>query len=279
MIDTDAEQLDLKAFRAIADLAYRESGLILPDEKHSMIQSRLRQRLRALGIASFNQYCDLITSDAGSSERTHLISALTTNVSHFFREPHHFDFIRKEVLPKARAKLSQGQKFRIWSAGCSNGQEALSCIMSLLEAAPELAKMDWRVLGTDIDPKVISFARVGNYPARLTSGIPPALLSKYFVADEIRPEPTYQARPELLNIVKFNVLNLLGPWPMKGSFDVIFCRNVVIYFDEATQNKLWPRYHRQLSPDGMLLLGHSERIAKPEEFGFRVAGPTAYRKI
>lgn len=273
-----SDTLDLQAFRAIAELAYRESGLILPDEKHSMIQSRLRHRLRALGLSSFDDYCTLITSEAGREERPQLISALTTNVSHFFREPHHFDYLNKKVLPTALENLRRGQKFRIWSAGCSNGQEALSTVIALLEAAPELVGLDMRVLGTDIDPQVVSFARTGAYPERLISGVPEALRRKYFDLDTTTPEPSYQVKPILLDMIRFNQLNLLGPWPMKGKFDVIFCRNVVIYFDETTQEKLWPRYRDQLSPNGVLMLGHSERISKPESFGFKVIGPTVYQR-
>lgn len=279
MEHVSADQLDLKTFRAIADLAYRESGLILPDEKHSMIQSRLRQRLRVLGLASFDDYCQLITSDGGVDERPQLISALTTNVSHFFREPHHFDLLTAQILPQAMAHLKQGQRFRIWSAGCSNGQEALSTAMTLLEFDSGTSGKDIRILGTDIDPKVIEFAREGVYPERLTAGIPANLVSKYFTAEDTGTEPSLSAKTILRDFVTFNQLNLLGPWPMKGSFDVIFCRNVVIYFDEETQNRLWPRFHKQLSPGGILMLGHSERIATPESYGFKVIGPTTYQKI
>lgn len=269
--------LDTASFRAIAALAYRESGLTLVEEKSSMIQSRLRHRLRDLGMADFPSYCALIESEEGSTERQHLISALTTNVSHFFREEHHFNTLKTEVdrcLPRLRA----GGSMRIWSAGCSNGQEALSAAMTLTEHVPDIANLDVRILGTDIDPEVIRFARQAVYPQRLLGGVSKGLLSKYFEQVE---GPTagahFTARNDLKNMIRYNELNLLSRWPMKKKFDVILCRNVVIYFDLKTQEDLWPHFHATLASDGVLFLGHSERIADPAKFGFSCTGPTTYR--
>ncbi|KIN61104.1 Chemotaxis protein methyltransferase [Sulfitobacter noctilucae] len=279
-MSTSASQqadLDPASFRAIADLAYRESGLTLVQEKSSMIQSRLRHRLRDLGLADFAAYCSLVQSDAGQGERRNLISALTTNVSHFFRESHHFDVLRAELdrhLPKLRA----GGQLRIWSAGCSNGQEALSAAMTLLDHVPDVARLDLRILATDIDPEVVQFARKATYPERLVRGISPDMLKKYFdQTTEAGHEPSYIAKPVLTDVIRVNELNLLSPWPMRKRFDIIFCRNVVIYFDQRTQEKLWPSFLNALAPDGVLLLGHSERIAEPERYGFTCTGPTTYR--
>lgn len=270
--------LDPKSFRTIADLAYRESGLTLVEEKASMIQSRLRPRLRILGLRDFAQYSAFVGSDAGTDERKQLISALTTNVTHFFRENHHFKTLEKVIdarLPELRA----GKRMRIWSAGCSNGQEAYSAAMTLLERCPKAAEYDLRILATDIDPQVVSFARRGSYAARLMDGVSETLRKTYFDRDTGGQEPLFTAKPELKNLIHFNELNLLAPWPMRGSFDVIFCRNVVIYFDLATQTGLWPRFLKALRPDGHLFLGHSERIAAPESLGFCTDGPTSYRPL
>ncbi|MEM6941811.1 MAG: protein-glutamate O-methyltransferase [Pseudomonadota bacterium] len=271
--------LDPTSFRAIADLAYRESGLTLVEEKSSMIQSRLRHRLRDLGLPSFEAYCALVTSEAGAGERRHLISALTTNVSHFFRESHHFDTL-KEMLNQKLPYLRQGGEMRVWSAGSSNGQEALSMAMTALEHVPDIEKLDFRILGTDIDPEVVSFARAAVYPERLMGGVPPALRQSYFqMATGSDGEACYQAKANVRRLITFNELNLLADWPMRRHFDVIFCRNVVIYFDQETQMKLWPRYHKALTSRGVLLLGHSERIADPPAFGFECTGPTTYHRL
>jgi chemotaxis protein methyltransferase CheR len=149
--------------------------------------------------------------------------------------------------------------------------------MSVLETYPELAELDFRVLATDIDPKVVEFGKVGRYPDRLLTGVPKALRKKYFVEDTGEDEPVFRVNEKFKSLVVFKELNLLSEWPMKNTMDVIFCRNVVIYFDVDTQNRLWPRFRRQLSDEGFLFLGHSERIAEPVSAGFRNDGPTCYR--
>lgn len=269
-------ELDADSFKAIAALAYEVSGLTLVEEKRSMIRSRLRHRLRALDLPDFPAYTSFLESAQGQGEQQHLISALTTNVSHFFREDHHFDALHDKFLKKLPG-LRSGGSLRIWSAGCSNGQEALTCAITMLEATQDAAKLDIKILATDIDTEVVKFARAGIYPERLTNGIPDALRAKYFTRlDTDDVEPHFEAKPILKSMIRFNVLNLLGPWPMNGKFDAIFCRNVVIYFDHDTQRKLWPRFKKALTPDGLFFLGHSERIADPETVGFQCIGPTTY---
>ncbi|MEM9969154.1 MAG: protein-glutamate O-methyltransferase [Pseudomonadota bacterium] len=270
--------LDAASFRAIADLAYRESGLTLVEEKASMIQSRLRHRLRDLGLSDFPAYCALVTSEQGKQERQYLISALTTNVSHFFRENHHFDALKGHLAPRLEA-LRRGGAYRIWSAGCSNGQEALSTAITLLSLDPTLSTRDLRILATDIDAQVVQFARRGLYPKRMMNGLSEQQIVTYFGPQEhIDGEAHHRAKPMLTQMIRFNTLNLLHQWPMKRQFDIIFCRNVVIYFDLETQNMLWPRFQKMLRDDGLLFLGHSERIVHPERFGFRCIGQTTYTK-
>ncbi|MEW9921879.1 protein-glutamate O-methyltransferase CheR [Marimonas sp. MJW-29] len=271
--------LDPVSFRAIADLAYRESGLTLVEEKSSMIRSRLRHRLRDLGLPDFSAYSALLQSEQGKGELRYLISALTTNVSHFFRESHHYDTMIGE-FEKRLPDLRAGKPMRIWSAGCSNGQEPLSAAMRLIDHTPTAGSLDLRILATDIDSEVVQFARRGLYPERLMGGVSETLLQKYFSREDLgESEPFFRALPSLTSLIRFNELNLLAPWPMTRRFDVIFCRNVVIYFDVETQRRLWPRLHAALAPDGVLFLGHSERIADPGAYGFDCTGPTTYRPI
>lgn len=271
--------LDADSFQAIADLAYTESGLMLAQEKVPMIQSRLRHRLRALGFSDFGQYSTFVRSSDGKDERHQLISALTTNVSHFFREAHHFDRLRTAARA-ALPRLRKGGRFRIWSAGCSNGQEPLSAAITLVQDMPEIQKYDVRILATDIDREVIRRARTAFYPDRLADGLPAAIRQRHFMSDTDGEGTTgLTAREPLTRLITYRELNLLHDWPMKGPFDLIFCRNVVIYFDSATQNLLWPRFRRMLCPGGALMLGHSERIPNPTSHGFAADGATTYCAI
>ncbi|QJF51177.1 CheR family methyltransferase [Roseobacter ponti] len=278
MSDFQSEQaLDAENFQAIAELAYQESGLRLLAEKKSMIQSRLRKRLKVLGYSDFSRYARHVCSDAGREERRYMISALTTNVSHFFREIHHFEYLKAEIAPALISALNAGKRVRIWSAGCSNGQEAYSLAMLFSELFPTVFESDFRILATDIDPNVVAFARTAEYPERLINGVPSVMLSKYFRKASGSSEVLYTVDSKIARLVTFRELNLLSDWPMRQQFDVIFCRNVVIYFDSETQDTLWPRFHSVLKPDGLLFLGHSERISQPEQTGFQNCGPTTYR--
>ncbi|MEL6227336.1 MAG: protein-glutamate O-methyltransferase, partial [Pseudomonadota bacterium] len=266
--------MSAEAFEAFARIAHGNWGLVLVPEKRAMVASRLRHRVRACGLDGFDAYQELVQSEAGSDELANMISALTTNVSHFFREPHHFDILSKEVLPRAKRTLAEKGRFRIWSAGCSNGQEPYSIAMHLLNEAPELASSDFKILATDIDPKVISFAKTGAYDEALLRGLPGAYRKRF--TTPIKGGASISK--ELRGLITFNRLNLLEPWPMTGAFDAIFCRNVVIYFDQPTQDALWPRFNAALVPTGMLFLGHSERIQGFEDFGFSPSGATAFKK-
>ncbi|MDQ7070675.1 MAG: protein-glutamate O-methyltransferase [Rhodobacterales bacterium] len=270
--------MDDATFTSIAALAKSEAGLILSKAKSTMVQSRLRPRLKELGLSSFNSYSDYVTSNAGMSERIKMISALTTNVSHFFREPHHFEILIDQALPDILAKARRGEKVRIWSAGCSSGQEPYSIAMAILDAAPELATQDFLILASDIDPKITEKARLGQYSLQQIKGIPATFQDKYLTSVEGQKD-TYEVKDEIKKIVRFRELNLLAEWPMQNKFDVILCRNVVIYFDAETQSDLWPRFHSVLKPDGWFFLGHSERVSETSMDKFSPIGLTAYRPI
>lgn len=261
-------------FEELAELAQRESGIVLAAEKRLMVQSRLRARLRALQLPNFAAYTDYLRSDLGAAELRFMISALTTNVSHFFREPHHFDMLKDRVLPVMQRKIDRGDRIRIWSAGCSNGQEPYSIAMDLLAAEPRLAQANFRILATDIDPRVIAHARRGSYQMRELDRAEDELVHEFLVTED--DPKSRMIADEVKSVVAFRELNLLHGWPMKHPFDAIFCRNVVIYFDVATQEGLWPRFAQALAPEGLLFLGHSERIADPAAHGLEIVGPTAY---
>jgi len=268
-------KLSKSAFEAIAALAHRDFGLRIVPEKMTMVQSRLRHRLRALNLQDFEAYSTLVCSAQGADERRCMISALTTNVSHFFREPHHFDILSQTVLPDLKKRIQSGGRIRIWSAGCSNGQEPYSIAMHLLRAEPLLAQADFKILATDIDPKVIAHAQAGIYTGHQTTGVCEDLKAEFLQSGD----DTFTMTQTVRKHVRFRELNLLADWPMQHRFDAIFCRNVVIYFDHDTQERLWPRFHGSMNADGTLFLGHSERISPPARFGFKTIGTTAYKKI
>lgn len=264
---------DAAQMARIARILHDEAGIVLAPGKASMVQSRLAKRLRALDLPDYASYLDLVSAEAGSDERRRMISALTTNVSHFFREGHHFDCLRDQVLPPLIARLKAGGRVRIWSAGCSNGQEPWSIAMTVQRAFPDVGRHDFRILATDIDPEVLARARAASYEPAMTGGIPADMRQAFLEPDGagLRITAPLQA------LVQFRELNLHAAWPMKGRFDVIFCRNVVIYFDGETQNRLWTRFAEALTPEGWLFVGHSERVAAGVGARFVAAGITSYR--
>jgi chemotaxis protein methyltransferase CheR len=278
-VSVDNSILDARSFQKIADIAYQDSGLQLVSEKTSMIQSRLRKRLNSLGMTSFAEYSEFIGSETGHEERRHMISALTTNVSHFFRESHHFEILKARFSSSLLSRLRAGDRLRIWSAGSSNGQEAYSIAMTLIETIPDVLDFDVRILATDIDPQVIAFAREGVYPERMMNGVSSDRRKRFFEGSFDKSEDSFVCKDNLRSLVRFKELNLLSSWPMKHEMDFIFCRNVVIYFNTETQNRLWPKFYDKLTSNGLLFLGHSERIPDPDAYGFESDGPTTYAPI
>lgn len=268
-----------QAFARIAKIALREAGIVLAPSKISMVKSRLTRRLRALGMSSFDSYLDVVEARTDQSEMGNFISALTTNVSHFFRESHHFDFLAKTILPSLHQKLANGGKVRIWSAGCSNGQEPYSIAMTLLNADPSLAKKNLKILATDIDPEVLTLAKSAQYKGSLTTGLTDEITAKHFRKSEQDGEVVLTVNSDIQDMISFRQLNLHAEWPMKGRFDAIFCRNVVIYFDEETQVRLYRRYAQALEDGGWLMLGHSERINDSVTSLFKSAGVTTYQTV
>jgi chemotaxis protein methyltransferase CheR len=271
-------KLGPETFARVSDIASRIAGLSIPATKQSMVQSRLVRRLRATGQTHFEAYLDLVESAEGRSEIPEFISALTTNVSSFFREAHHFETLRTEVAPALLEKLRSGERVRIWSAGCSTGQEPYSIALTLLEKSTDFLNGDAKILATDVDHAVLETARKGVYEGRQLASAEPSGVSRYFERAEEDGHVSYAASSQLRSLIHFRHLNLIEPWPMKGQFDAIFCRNVLIYFSEETQSQLWPRFHSTLAPEGWLFIGHSERVTKQDEVGFAPTGVTTYRK-
>jgi chemotaxis protein methyltransferase CheR len=270
-------------FRKIAAMIHADAGIYLPESKSALVYSRLAKRLRALGLESFRDYCALISSSEGVDERQKMLAALTTNVTKFFREPHHFDHLATKVLPPLVAMARRGGRVRLWSAACSSGQEPLSIALTVLKVMPDAAKYDVRVLATDIDRNMIAEGQRGIYSEAALADIPTELRARWFEETTQQTVPgnsttrSYRAHKTLCSLVAFRELNLMGTWPMKGPFQAILCRNVAIYFEEATQRQLWSRFVPLLTPGGMLYLGHSERLTGPAASLFDSDGITTYR--
>ncbi len=264
-------------FRDIAGMLYEDARIHLTESKATLVYSRLVKRLRALNLESFRAYCELLGAADGVEERRQMLSALTTNVTRFFREGHHFTHLETVALPPLLEKARRGERLRIWSAACSTGEEPYSIAMTLLGLEPEAAALDIRILATDIDPYVLQRGRAGVYPANSLGDIPPATRQRHF-----RPaagDPAQLAvSDEMRELVAFRPLNLNSRWPMRGDFQAIFCRNVVIYFDQPTQHGLWGKFAQKLVPDGFLYIGHSERVAGPASNCFENVGITTYRR-
>lgn len=260
-------------FEFIATTLYDEAGIHLAPSKANLVYSRLTKRLRSLGLESFAAYCDLIGSPDGADERAQMIAALTTNVTRFFRERHHFDHLERELLPDLLAHARAGGKVRLWSAACSTGQEAYSIALSILAVDPQAALYDVKVLATDIDARVVAEARAGVYHAAALADLSSEQRARRFLPQE----GGFRADDDLRALIAFRVLNLNADWPMRGRFDAIFCRNVAIYFDDATQRALWSRFAARLAPGGWLYIGHSERVNGPAQALLAPAGVTAYR--
>ncbi len=265
-------------FEKISQIAHQEAGLVFPESKSSLVSSRLVKRLRALQLQDFNQYCDLVNSPDGAEEKRNMISALTTNISSFFRENHHFKTLAEDALPPLVARAKQGGRVRLWSAGSSVGMEAYSIAMTLLKQLPDAPKLDVKILASDIDTKVLGVGRQGRYDADQIEGVPPADRSSFFTEETHQGETMYQANDAMRSLVAFRELNLLKPWPVNGTFDIVFCRNTVIYFDDDTQRALWPRFQNAMAPDGWLFVGHSERVPEDSGTDFRTCGMTVYRR-
>ena len=269
---TRLSQID---FQRLAQLVRREAGLDLPEMKEVLVYSRLVARVRELGFTDFGQYADILAKPGAERERQRLINALTTNTTQFFREKHHFTYLTDNALPALVAQARKGGRLRLWSAGCSSGEEAYSLAFTLLAICPEAAQLDIRILATDIDADVLAQAIKGKYPATAVQKLPQALIARRFTKIDT---DCWEVNEEARALIRFRPLNLIKPLPMRGPFDIIFCRNVAIYFDAETQDLLWQQLNAVTAAGGYLFLGHSERLSSPTKEDFGLQGVTIYRK-
>jgi len=265
-------------FCHISQLVGGISGINLHEGKKELVKARLSKQLRRLGITSYDDYIDFVHGDASGKELTSMVDALCTNLTRFFREKDHFTFLADKFLaPMAENSDTQNKKLRIWSAGCSSGQEAYSIGITISETLKDLENWDAAILATDLSTQTLSTAHVGKYDQKRIEGIPPYLRAKYFDVVETRPVRRYRVSDDIRRLVHFAQLNLMSAWPMRGLFDAIFCRNVMIYFNKSTQQKLIERFWKILRPGGKLFIGHSESLAGISH-RFKYVQPTIYEK-
>ncbi len=253
-------------FARVKKIAYREAGIDLVESKVQMASARVRTRMKEAGIGDFTAY--LAHAEKNPAELARLVDQLTTNETRFFREPKHWEMLAKEFWPKAKPPL------RVWCAAASTGEEPYTISMSMLENVPGHTARDARILATDISPTVLATAKAGRYTVDRLKGVPAALRSRYFTQD--RQDPEWMVASQRLRApLSFAQLNLMNPWPMRGPFDLILLRNVMIYFDAPTRHWLCRRMASLLRPGGLLLIGHSETLGDNSP-GLKRARPAVY---
>jgi chemotaxis protein methyltransferase CheR len=263
-------------FKRLRELVHARTGIALSEAKRELVYGRLARRLRKLKLTSFAEYCRLVES-AESEELQELTNAITTNLTAFFRENHHFEQLGVETLPQIASRRSAMRRVRLWSAGCSTGEEPYSMAIVLREGLARLPNWDIKLLATDIDSKVVATAAEGVYAADRFKGVSAERVRNWF--SQVTGRPGFcAASADLKALITFKQLNLLEPWPVKGPFDVIFCRNVVIYFDKATQRRLFDRMADLQEPGGWLFIGHSENLLHVTR-RYKLVGRTVYRRV
>ncbi|WP_455203263.1 CheR family methyltransferase [Kaarinaea lacus] len=260
-------------FNFIRTLVAEKTGIALSEAKSHMVYSRLTRRLRQLNLQRFSDYCAVLKQD-DSDELVNFVNAITTNLTAFFRENHHFDYLANEVFPRIFSKKPD-KRLRIWSAGCSTGEEPHSIAMVLNECLPRNSGWDAKILATDLDSNVVEKASSGIYTKARIDGISKSRQKKYF--RPLGSSGEVQVVPEVRELITFKQLNLMNAWPMKGPFDIIFCRNVVIYFNKNTQKELFNRYADITVDHGHLFIGHSESLFKVSD-RYNLIGNTIYQK-
>lgn len=271
----DLEYTD-RDFQVLRKLVTARTGIVLCDEKRELVYGRLSKRLRALGLTSFEDYCDVLAA-GDENELIHFVNAITTNLTSFFREAHHFDYLATTLLPELLKKANDTKRIRIWSAGCSTGEEPYSIAMVVRQTIPQLCGWDIKILATDIDSNVLVQADGGVYRDERVNGLSRRGLKRWFRRETRQHTGLVRIAPEVRELVTFRQLNLMQPWPMKGPFDVVFCRNVVIYFDKPAQRTLFDRFADLLAPDGHLFVGHSETLFRVCD-RFELLANTIYRR-
>ena len=280
MTSTRNESLSNTDFDRLRKLIYSESGISLGSEKKTMLEIRLRRRLRTLELDSCGAYCNyLFAAEGGTAELVHLIDAVSTNKTDFFREPGHFDFLVSRALPDLAARHGASRKSLVWSAGCSTGEEPYTLGMVLSEYAQGRPGFQYSVLATDISTDVLAKARAGVFKLEAANPVPQALRRKYFMRSRDRGSDLLRIVPELRARVEFRRLNFMdADFGLTEAPEIIFCRNVIIYFDRATQVRLLRKLIRQLAPGGYFFAGHSESL-QGMDLPLTPAGTSVYKKV
>ena len=255
-------------FERVRDLIHRHAGISLSRAKRQMVYSRLARRLRALGLDNFSDYLELLEAKGGGEVQA-FTNALTTNLTAFFREPHHFPILAEHARRAGRSELS------IWCSACSTGEEAYSIAITMVEAFGTMTP-PVRILASDVDTNVLETARFGAYPLERIDQMPAEQVRKYFLRGAGARQGMVKIRPQLRDLITFRQINLLdSKWDVRGPLDAIFCRNVMIYFDKKTQYSILKRFAPALGRDGLLFAGHSESLQHAGDL-FRLRGKTVY---
>ncbi len=262
-------------FESVRKRLSTHAGIVLSDIKQDMVYNRLVRRLRILGIDNIKDYLAVLDNPATAKEEfIHFINSLTTNLTAFFREPHHFEFLEKELL--SQLNLEDDRPLKIWSAGCSIGEEPYTLAMVIDRTLK--GQRQTKILATDIDTQVLDIAQQGIYDQERVQKLDQDTLKQFFLKGKNKQDSMVKIKPELRSMVTFKPLNLVNEWPMKGPFDIIFCRNVMIYFNKSTQRKLIAQIADLLAPNGLLFVGHAENLHLISD-RFQPLGQTIYRRI
>lgn len=266
--------ISTEEYQRFRRLIHDKSGIALGDRKQSLVQSRLSRRLRDLRLSTFSDYYDLVLSDPTGEEFTRLLDLISTNKTDFFREPKHFEFLRDRILPE----LAEEKRIRIWSSACSTGEEPYTIAMTLFEHAQDPDQWDFKVLASDLSTRVLDTAAAGIYAKARFQDVPPEVLKRHFLRGRGATAGFFKVKPHLASVIRFRRLNLMDSrFPIKNPLDVIFCRNVMIYFDRPTQETLIEKFHRHLKPGGYLFIGHSESLQWVNH-AFKSLAPTIYQR-
>ncbi|MCP4712120.1 MAG: protein-glutamate O-methyltransferase [Planctomycetes bacterium] len=268
-----------KDFKRVSDVIYQHCGINLHDGKKSLVRARLAKKLHSSKCETFTEYIDFVLSDAGRQEFYSFVDSLSTNLTYFFRENVHYEYLRNTFLPQLIKQKSQHnqRKLRVWSAGCSSGEEPYSLAITLLETLQNTGTWDIKILATDVSTRILEIAKMGTYDKDRVEPLTAAQKQRFLIPNRIEGNTVYQVNPSIKKVISFRYLNLMDPWPFHGPFDVIFCRNVMIYFDKPTQSKLVNRYYDCLDSGGMLCIGHSESLTGIQH-KYHYVQPATYAK-
>ncbi len=262
-------------FDFLRKISNEHTGILVPDDKFDMFYGRLSKRIRKRGLSNFKEYCTYLENNPGE-EFTEFINAVTTNLTSFFREKHHFDYLKTTLIPELLKTNNTTKSIKVWSAGCSTGEEPYSLAITLLENIP--SNWDIKILATDLDTNVLETAASGIYSKDRVEGLEQAILKRWFKNGTGSNANKVKINKECRSLIRFKQLNLMQEWPIKNFFDFIFCRNVLIYFDRDTKEMLARRYSQLLAPGSRLFIGHSESLHQLDT-GFEMIGNTIYKRM